>query len=55
MEVQAAIRRRRAEARVESLRFLETTTAESEQSMQSRSDESSVTELLIYPQQLSQH
>ena len=40
MEAQAAIRRRRAEARVESLRFLETTTAESEQSTHPRSSES---------------
>ena len=31
-EAQAAILRRRAEARLESLRFLETTTAKSEQS-----------------------
>jgi len=33
MEAQAAIRRKRAEARVESLRFLETTAAESERTI----------------------
>lgn len=48
LEAQGAICRKRAEARVESLRFLETITGESEQSMELRS-ESSITVFVDMP------